>query len=171
MAQLHKILRTSVYIIEDDQNFIRSLKQLFARGIENYKIFTFANAGDLYAYLTANKLVRVQRNVLILPFSSRLGDKTSILECVEMLRQILVNAHVILTYNPGEIEKDDLNKYRVEQLVEDVIVKNNFARLHIQNVIRRIVSHDDFVLRRKLLFLSGLVSVFLLLTTVLFYFL
>lgn len=170
MAQLHKILRTSIYIIEEDQVFVRTLKQLFARGIENYKIFTFSTAEVLYAHLTAHKTLRVQRSILILPFYSRIGEKGSVFECVELLRQNLVNAHVILIYKSGEIDRSELNKYRVEQLVDDVIVKNNYARLHIQNTIRRIVSHDDFVIRRKLLFVSGFVSLALLFTTLLFLF-
>lgn len=170
MALLHKILRTSVYIVDEDQDFIRTLKQLFARGIENYKIHIFPNANELHTHLTTNKMVRVQRNILVLPLSSRIGDRNGLLESIEQLRQILVNVHVLLTYNPGEIDKNELENFRVERLVEDVIVKNNFARLHIQNAIRRVLSHDDFILRRKLLFLSGIITLsFFIITLILFF--
>lgn len=170
MAFLHKILRTSVYIVEDDTDFLRVLKQVFARGVENHKIFSFHSADDLLEQLRSQTIKKIRRNVVIISVSVRANGTHSVFETIETVKQYLFNTHVILIYNPGELENEELERYKAELLVDDIITKNNFARMRIQNAIRRILSRDDFEWRRKLLWVSAAVASFFLVTTVLFYF-
>ncbi len=170
MAFLHKILRTKVYIIDDDNGFIRVLKQVFARGIENHTITSFNSADDFLDFLDNNQTNKFQRNVVIISISAHAEGTNSSNETLEKIRHKLFNTHIILIYNPGELEKHELDMYKTEMLVDDIITKNNFARLRIQNAIRRILSRDDFGIRRKLLYIASGVSLVLLGITVLLFF-
>ncbi len=170
MAFLHKILLTKVFIIDDDNDFVRVLKQVFARGIENHSIMSFNTADDFLDYLNKNQKSKLRRNVIIYSISAHAEGTNSSSETLEKIRQKLLNTHVILIYNPGELEKHELDMYKTEMLVDDIITKNNFARLRIQNAIRRILSRDDFNIRRKLLYVSGSVSLALLIISVILFF-
>jgi hypothetical protein len=169
MASLRKIFKTSIFIAEDDPDFLRMLKQLFARGIENYKLSTFTSVDDMYKYVL-RRSSGMGRTVLILPISAHLVETNNVFDTIEAFRKELRNVHVVLLNNPGEFEQKELERYHVEYLVDDIITKNNFARLRIQNAIRRIVSRDDFVIRRKLLYASGATATFFFLTTLLLLF-
>lgn len=170
MAFLHKILRTSVYIVEDDRDFLRVLKQVLARGVENHKIFSFNSADDLLDQLKSLAVKKIQRNIIIISVSAHARDTNSVFETIEAIKQYLLNTHVILLYNPGELETEEMEIYKAELIVDDIITKNNFARLRIQNSIRRILSRDDFQWRRKLLYFAAAVAAFFLTTTVLLFF-
>ncbi len=165
MAFLHKILRTSVYIVEDNRDFLRVLKQVFARGVENHKIYSFYSADDLLAQLKNQTVKKIQRNIVIISVSIHAKGTNSVFETIEALKHYLLNTHVILIYNEGELENEEMENYKAELIVDDIITKNNFARMRIQNSIRRILSRDDFEWRRKLLYFSAAVAGFFFLTT------
>jgi DNA-binding NtrC family response regulator len=170
MAFLHKILKTNVYIVDDDADFIRILKQLFARSIENYRIITLPSLENLMQTIKSQSASKIQRHVFILSVSAQASDNTSVFDTIEKLKDMLTNSHVIVMYGVEELDKKELELYKGEILIDDLIIKNNFARLRIQNAIRRILSRDDFKIRRKLMFVSaGVASFFLLLTVMLFF--
>lgn len=170
MAFLHKILKTNVYIVDDDNDFIRILKQLFARSIENYKVFTFTSLKDLMDTTKALSKVKFQRHVFILSVSVQVSDNNSVFDTIEKLKSTYASAHVIVMYGAEELDNNELELYKGEILIDDLIIKNNFARLRLQNAIRRILSRDDFNIRRKLMFWSAAIaSFFIMLTTILFF--
>ncbi|PLX16404.1 MAG: hypothetical protein C0599_15390 [Salinivirgaceae bacterium] len=170
MAFLHKILKTSVYIVDDDADFIRILKQLFARSIENYKVLTVPSLEDLISTVKAQSGSKIQRHVFIVSVSAQASDNTSVFDTIEKLKSTLTNAHVIVMYSAEELDHKELELYKGEILIDDLIIKNNFARLRIQNAIRRILSRDDYNIRRKLMYWSAAIaSFFVLLTVVLFF--
>ena len=170
MAWIKKILRTSVYIIDEDNDFVRVLKQVFARGIENHRILSYTTADDMLFDIKQQQGKKIQRNIVIITASAHAKETNSIFETIELIKQQLLKSHFIVTYYPGEIEKQELDSYKSELMIDEIITKNNFARLRIQNAIRRFLSRDDFELRRKLLYISGFTAAFFTLTTILLYF-
>jgi hypothetical protein len=156
--------------VDDDNDFIRILKQLFARSIENYKVYTFTRLKDLMDTIKAQSTAKFQRHVFILSVSAQVSDNNTVFDTIEKFKATYASAHVIVMYGPEELDNNELELYKGEILIDDLIIKNNFARLRVQNAIRRILSRDDFNIRRKLMFWSAAVaSFFIVLTTILFF--
>jgi CheY-like chemotaxis protein len=170
MALLHKIIKTTVYIVDDDTDFIRILKQLFARSIENYKVLTLPSLEGLVETISKQAASKIQRHVFILSVSAQATDNTTVFDTIEKLKSTLTNVHIIVMYNDEELDSKELELYKGEILIDDLIIKNNFARLRVQNAIRRLLSRDDFKIRRKLMFWSaGIASFFVALSVILFF--
>ena len=137
MAFLHKILKTTVYIVENDTGFIRVLKQLFARSIENYKVITFSSLQELMETIQSQGSAKIQRHVFILSASAQSTDNNSVFDIIERLKTSLTNVHVIVMYSAEELDNKELELYKGEILIDDLIIKNNFARLRVQNAKKK----------------------------------
>ena len=172
MKLIYRFVHTYVMMVCEDKQFIQSLKYVFARGLENHKLHVFKNADNLLDHIKNKKIHRLDRLIFVIPISVHLKNSHENLhEIIETLKNLNSSTHIILIYNNEEVGDVEIEGIKTELMIDDIILKDNYTKYNIQNVVRRIVSNDNYVIRRNLLYFATVTTIiFGVLSVLLFFF-